>query len=110
MVGKFHIQDELERGDVPKSIQCYMNDTGASENNAREHIRNLIDVTWKKLNKAEVENSIFPQVFIERAKNLARMAQCMYQYGDGHGIGHQVTKDRVMSLLIQPISTNSYSE
>ncbi|XP_022928103.1 terpene synthase 10-like [Cucurbita moschata] len=102
--------DELERGDIPKSIQCYMNDTGASESKAREHVRRLIDETWKKLNKAEVENSIFPQVFIERAKNLARMAQCMYQHGDGHGMGYQEINDRVMSLLIRPISTHSYSK
>lgn len=103
-------QDELKRGDIPKSIQCYMNDTGASENNAREHVRHLIDETWKKLNNVELKNSIFPQMFIERAKNLARMAQCMYQYGDGHGIGHQETKGRVMSLLIQPISIHLCSE
>ncbi|XP_022971751.1 terpene synthase 10-like [Cucurbita maxima] len=96
--------NELERGDVPKSIQCYMNDTGASENNAREHIKNLIDETWKKLNTAEVKNSILPHVFIQIAKNLARMGQCMYQYGDGHGIGRQEINDGVMSLLIQPIS------
>ena len=51
-----------------------MNDTGASENNAREHIKSLIDETWKKINTVEVENSIFPHVFIEIAKNLARMA------------------------------------
>uniref|UniRef100_A0A9I9DTB3 Terpene synthase 10-like n=1 Tax=Cucumis melo TaxID=3656 RepID=A0A9I9DTB3_CUCME len=102
--------DELERGDVPKSIQCYMNDTGASENIAREYIGHLIDETWKKLNKTEFENnySIYPRVFIERAKNLARMAQCMYQYGDGHGMGYQETKDRVMSLLIEPISIHCH--
>lgn len=87
-----------------------MNDTGASESNAREHIRHLIDETWKKLNKVEVENSVFPQVFMEGAKNLARMAQCMYQHGDGHGTGHQETKNRVMSLLIQPISIHPLSE
>ncbi|CAK9316331.1 unnamed protein product [Citrullus colocynthis] len=96
------IRDELERGDVPKSIQCYMNDTGALESNAREHIKHLIDETWKKLNKVEV--------FMEGAKNLARMVQCMYQHGDGHGIGHQETKNRVMSLLIQPISIHPLSE
>jgi hypothetical protein len=35
--------------------------------------------------------------------NLARMAQCMYQYGDGYGIVHLETKDRVKSLLIKPL-------
>ncbi|XP_023512338.1 terpene synthase 10-like [Cucurbita pepo subsp. pepo] len=95
---------ELEKGDVPKSIQCYMNDTGASENNAREHIKSLISETWKKLNTMEVKNSIFPHVFIEIAKNLARMGHCMYQHGDGHGTGCQEINDGVMSLFIQPIS------
>ena len=103
MDGHF-IQVELEKGDVPKSIQCYMNDTGASENNAREHIKSLIGETWKKLNTMEVENSIFSHVFIEIAKNLARMGQCMYQHGDGHGTGCQEINDGVMSLFIQPIS------
>ena len=81
-----------------------MNDTGASENNAREHIKSLIDETWKKINTVEVENSIFPHVFIEIAKNLAKMGQCMYQYGDGHGTGCQKINDGVISLLIQHIS------
>lgn len=97
------IQDELRRGDVPKSIQCYMNDHGMSEKNAREHIKQLIDETWKKLNKVEAKNCMLFQRFVEMAKNLTRMSQCMYQYGDGHGIEHQETKDRVMSLLIRPI-------
>ncbi|KAJ6854550.1 hypothetical protein NC651_039474 [Populus alba x Populus x berolinensis] len=35
--------------------------------------------------------------------NLARMAQCMYQYRDGHGVEHLKTKDRVKSLLINPL-------
>ncbi|XP_023512351.1 terpene synthase 10-like isoform X2 [Cucurbita pepo subsp. pepo] len=94
---------ELERGDVPKSIQCYMNNMGASEKSAREHIKHLIDETWKKLNTVDVENSFFPRVFIEIAKNLGRMAQCIYQHGDGHGAEHQKINDIVMSLLIQPI-------
>ncbi|XP_022928006.1 terpene synthase 10-like [Cucurbita moschata] len=102
--------DELERGDVPKSIQCYMNDTGASENNAREHIKHLIDETWKKLNMVEVENSIFLQVLIKIAQNLARTAQCMFQFGDGHGIGNKETNANVMSLIVRPISIHPYSK
>ncbi|KAF3432677.1 hypothetical protein FNV43_RR23779 [Rhamnella rubrinervis] len=31
--------DELKRGDVVKSIQCYMHQSGASEEDAREHIK-----------------------------------------------------------------------
>ncbi|CAA2977601.1 terpene synthase 10-like [Olea europaea subsp. europaea] len=95
--------DELERGDVPKSIQCYMNETGASEDESRKHIRFLICETWKKINKGRDANCPFSQTFIEIAVNLARMAQYMYQYGDGHGIQNRETKDRILALLFEPI-------
>ncbi|XP_034703599.1 (-)-alpha-terpineol synthase-like [Vitis riparia] len=95
--------DELKRGDVPKSIQCYMHETGACEEDAREHIKCLIGETWKKMNEDRVMESPFSQTFIGIAINLARMAQCMYQYGDGHGVQDRETKDRVLSLLIEPI-------
>ncbi|CAA2977600.1 terpene synthase 10-like isoform X2 [Olea europaea subsp. europaea] len=69
--------DELERGDVPKSIQCYMNETGASKDESCKHIRFLICETWKKINKDRDANCPFSQTFIEIALNLARMAQYM---------------------------------
>ncbi|KAK2989237.1 hypothetical protein RJ640_029535, partial [Escallonia rubra] len=100
-------QDELQRGDNPKSIQCYMHETGASEEDAREHIRHLISETWKKMNEDRVASSLFNQTFIDAAINFARMAQCMYQHGDGHGIEDRETKDRVLSLLINPIPLGS---
>ncbi|CAA2975160.1 terpene synthase 10-like [Olea europaea subsp. europaea] len=98
--------DELERGDVPKSIQCYMNETGASEDELRKHIRFLICETWKKINKGRDANCPFSQTFIEIAVNLARMVQYMYQYGDGHGIQNHETKDRILALLFEPIPLN----
>ncbi|KAL1080666.1 hypothetical protein V6Z11_D09G008600, partial [Gossypium hirsutum] len=42
---------EIKRGDIPKSIQCYMHETGRSEEEAREHIKKLIDATWKNMNR-----------------------------------------------------------
>ncbi|KAF8364597.1 hypothetical protein HHK36_033432 [Tetracentron sinense] len=95
--------DELERGDVPKSIQCYMHESGVSEETAREHIKHLIRDTMKKMNKDRVASSPFPQPFISAAVNATRTAQFMYQYGDGHGVPDQETKERVFSLLVEPI-------
>ena len=69
----------MEIGDVPKSIHCYMNESGASEEAAREHIKSIICDTWKKMNK-EMLNCSFSPSFIEIAINLARMAQCMYEH------------------------------
>ncbi|KAG6670607.1 hypothetical protein I3843_Q051400 [Carya illinoinensis] len=94
--------DELERGDVPKSIQCYMNDTGVSEEDARNYVRSLISATWEKFNKERTVTSPFSKTYIEIAMNLGRMAQCMYQYGDGHGSAESETKDRVLALRFIP--------
>lgn len=89
---------------MPKSIQCYIHETGASEEEAREHIKLLISETWKKMNEEKVAaSSVCSQGFIEIALNLARMSQCMYQYGDGHGSQDSVTRDRVFSLFVDHI-------
>ncbi|RWR93527.1 terpene synthase 2 [Cinnamomum micranthum f. kanehirae] len=42
---------EVARGDVPKSIQCYMYEAGASESVARDHIKYQIAEGWKKMNE-----------------------------------------------------------
>ncbi|KAF9600962.1 hypothetical protein IFM89_014668 [Coptis chinensis] len=76
----------LERGDVPKSIQCYMHETGVLEEVACEYIRHMIGNLWKKMNKDRLDDSFFSQTYIEAVVNLARMAQCMYRYRDGHGV------------------------
>ncbi|PIA33960.1 hypothetical protein AQUCO_03900081v1 [Aquilegia coerulea] len=96
--------DEIARGDNPKSIRCYMHEKGVSEEAARDHIKYLINETWKKMNKAIVASYPFlDEPFISSAPNLGRQSQCIYQYGDGHGIPDQETKDRIKSLFIEPI-------
>ncbi|CAA2934310.1 trans-alpha-bergamotene synthase-like [Olea europaea subsp. europaea] len=94
--------DELKRGDVPKSIQCYMNDTGCSEEVARDYIKDLIDVTLKKTNKDILIDCPFKD-FVGPAMNLARVTQSMYQYGDGFGVPHLETKKNLISLIVEPI-------
>ncbi|KAH7854944.1 hypothetical protein Vadar_019445 [Vaccinium darrowii] len=68
-----------------------------------EHIKYLIGEAWKKMNKDQRVESPCSQTFVELAMNLARMAQCMYQYGDGRGTEGVETKDRILSLLINPV-------
>ncbi|KAK9084957.1 hypothetical protein Sjap_025368 [Stephania japonica] len=95
--------DELRRGDVPKSIQCYMHEKGVAEEIAREHIKNLISEAWKRLNKEQIENSLCPKALIDAAINFARTAQFFYQYGDGYGVSNGVIKGRVLELLAEPL-------
>ncbi|KAJ9554884.1 hypothetical protein OSB04_009498 [Centaurea solstitialis] len=96
--------DEMARGDNPKSIQCYMRESGATEDEARSYIKKLIDKTWKKLNKeiSDTDSSQFLKEFVDYATNIARMAQFMYGEGDGHGHS-DVSKYHILSLLFNPI-------
>ncbi|KAL7001538.1 lysase, partial [Sarracenia purpurea var. burkii] len=91
---RLSIEDETKRGDTPKSVQCYMYENGASEEEAREHIKYLISETWKKMNEVQPTSFSSSKKFIGLAKNLTRVAQCMYQYGDGLGSEDGKTKDR----------------
>nr|WKC16863.1 terpene synthase 2 [Freesia hybrid cultivar] len=95
---------ELERGDVPKAIQCYMKQNRVSEEVAREKIKEMIVSTWEKLNGDLIATSSVVESFQSVALNFPRMAQCIYQYGDGYGDPTQKTKDQIVSLLIQPVS------
>ncbi|XP_058088130.1 monoterepene synthase TPS1, chloropastic-like isoform X2 [Magnolia sinica] len=95
--------DELARGDVPKSIQCYMHEVGVSEEIAREHIKGVISDLWKKMNQHRATLSALPKSFIAAAFDLPRMSTCAYLYGDGFGVPDRETKDIVMSLVVEPI-------
>ncbi|KAL1194647.1 Terpenoid synthase 3 [Cardamine amara subsp. amara] len=95
--------EELARGDTMKSVQCHMNETGASEAESRASIRRMIGVAWDDLN-LEKRSCRLHQGFIEAAANLGRVAQCVYQYGDGHGCPDKAkTVDHVRSLLVHPV-------
>nr|QLC36836.1 terpene synthase 36 [Cannabis sativa] len=96
--------EELERGDAPASIQCYMQEKNVSEKEAREHIKVLISEAWKEMNNSESDDGlIYPISLIEDAKNFARMGLFMYQHGDGHSSQDNRSKERISSLIIKPI-------
>uniref|UniRef100_M4FDR7 Terpene synthase N-terminal domain-containing protein n=2 Tax=Brassica campestris TaxID=3711 RepID=M4FDR7_BRACM len=67
--------DELKRGDVLKSVQCYMNETGASEEKSRAYVEDMISNTWNEMNNEIIshDSSLLPRGFVEAAINLARI-------------------------------------
>ncbi|XP_062119802.1 myrcene synthase, chloroplastic-like [Humulus lupulus] len=89
--------EEFKRGDAPKSIQCYMQETKVSEEEARQHINFLIREAWKEMNN-EHGNPL-----VDDAKNFARMGLFMYQHGDGHGSQDNRSKRRISEFIINPI-------
>ncbi|KAK1405401.1 Santalene synthase [Heracleum sosnowskyi] len=96
--------DEMARGDNLKAVQCYMNDTGASEEVARKYVENLVHETWKILNKDLLGNYPFGEAFLAANPDMARTGQTFYQYGDGHGNPQHWTKDHLKSLLVEPFT------
>ncbi|XP_019171495.1 PREDICTED: (-)-alpha-terpineol synthase-like [Ipomoea nil] len=97
--------DEMLKGDIPKSIQCYMRESGCSEEKAGEYINGLIAETWKKLNGelvTKMERPL-PKEFRRTATNLPRIAQFIYQHGDGFGVRPDEMKNRIVALFFEPI-------
>ncbi|KAF5190440.1 Terpene synthase [Thalictrum thalictroides] len=94
---------ELERGDVPKSIQCYMNDAGVTDEVAQKQIRYLTDEAWTKMNTELWIESPLPEAYVKAAVNFARTGESFYQYEDGHGVPDGETRSRVLSLLVDTV-------
>ncbi|XP_015166116.1 (-)-camphene/tricyclene synthase, chloroplastic-like [Solanum tuberosum] len=96
--------DELKKGDVPKSIQCCMNDKNISEEEARKHINLLIKEMWEVMNKDQISKEmLFSEEFIRIVLNFSRTSHCMYQHGDGHGIQNSHIKNYISKLLFEPL-------
>ncbi|CDP19906.1 unnamed protein product [Coffea canephora] len=95
---------ELERGDAPSSILCYMRQENVSEEVAREHIRSIIWRTWKKINSRCIKTSTFLQKSAKYIVNEARVAHFIYQHGDGFGVQDRENRKRVLSNLIEPLA------
>ena len=93
----------MARGDNVKSVQCHMHETGSPEAESRAYMREMIGVAWEDLN-LERNSCWLHQGFVEAAANLGRVAQCIYQYGDGYGSPEKAkTVDHVRSLLVYPV-------
>ncbi|KAF8043190.1 hypothetical protein BT93_A1511 [Corymbia citriodora subsp. variegata] len=100
--------DEMLRGDSPKAVECYMNESGASREAAVEHVKDVIWENWKTMNEQAFGDCPFPgmEAFIEACLNLPRASHSFYRYRDGHGVPDCETKDFIMSFLIQPAPIN----
>ncbi|KAG6528910.1 terpene synthase 10-like [Zingiber officinale] len=94
---------EIERGDVPKSIQCCMHERGVSEEVAREQVKELIRGNWRCMNGDRAAATSFDEMLKTVALGIARASQFFYHNGDKYGKADGETMNQVMSLLINPI-------
>ncbi|CAN6708170.1 unnamed protein product [Malus baccata var. baccata] len=99
---------EGERGDVAKSVECCMKERGVSEEEAQDYINELICYSWTKINEESSKTAI-PKSIVKLSLNMARTAHSIFQHGDGIGTSIGVTKDRLISLIYNPIPTNTHN-
>ncbi|CAA2986554.1 Alpha-farnesene synthase [Olea europaea subsp. europaea] len=97
---------ELERGDAPSSILCYMREANVPEEEAREHIRNIISNLWKKINGLCINGSPKLLQTLLYIINIARVAHFIYQNGDGFSVQDGETRHQVLSCLLEPLPLN----
>ncbi|KAF3773327.1 putative terpene synthase 13 [Nymphaea thermarum] len=75
--------DEQERGYDASYIECYMKEFGVTEEEAREHVEQMIGSAWEKLNREclvlPTNPNPFPPSFARVALNAARACPVMYQ-------------------------------
>ncbi|XP_040935305.1 alpha-farnesene synthase-like [Gossypium hirsutum] len=93
---------EKERGDAPSSIHCYMREMNVSEKEAEEHIKSMINNTWKKINGQCLKNqshNLLPCSFVKVTTNVARMVQCLYQFGLVMGSAFKTKRLETISFL-----------
>jgi len=82
-----------------------MNETGASEEAAREHIMHMVREAWKWMNRAMFEDYRIPGLgpFIGACVNTARICHTFYGCGDGFGQSSNITKDSLASAIYDPV-------
>nr|WNI01950.1 terpene synthase [Psidium guajava] len=104
-VSKIPSLHELARGDNVKALECYMNETGASEEAAREHVRHLMRETWTTMNRDVFEDCPYPGFgpFRSACFNMARASQCFYHCGDEHGLSEHETGIHIVLALFEPV-------
>ncbi|CAN1843876.1 Probable terpene synthase 12 [Linum perenne] len=113
---------EIARGETVNAISCYMNENGVSEEEARKHLKSMIDQAWKNMNQEllllstvnnmDDDNSApeFAKSFVRSVFNLARIAHYTYQRGDSHGNPDAGSKKTIFSLIFEPIVNDSKFE
>ncbi|XP_077246034.1 (-)-germacrene D synthase-like [Tasmannia lanceolata] len=96
--GKF----EQERGHVASTIQCYVKEHGASEQQVCDKFEEMILIAWKDINQACIEQPV-SLTLLMRLVNLTRVMEELYKYDDGYTFPGGATKERITLLFVDPI-------
>ncbi|KAI7755456.1 hypothetical protein M8C21_006430 [Ambrosia artemisiifolia] len=94
---------EQERNHVASSIECYQNETGASEEEACDYMLKQVEDAWKLINRESLRPTNIPVSLVNIIINLARLAHETYKHNDGITDAGEEAINYVKSLLVYPM-------
>ncbi|XP_043689739.1 (-)-germacrene D synthase-like [Telopea speciosissima] len=94
---------EQERGHVYSAVECYMEQYNIPELEVHDELNKKVEDAWKDINEACMKPMAFPMPLLLRCVNLARITDVTYKYKDGYTLSHEVLKEFITSLFIDPI-------
>ncbi|KAK9155950.1 hypothetical protein Sjap_003430 [Stephania japonica] len=78
-------QIEQQRGDVASAVECYMKEYGASEQEACDEIKKMIEEAWKDVNEEcfmTRQSRVLPWPLPLRIVSLSRTPNLIYKYDE----------------------------
>ncbi|RWR93513.1 terpene synthase 1 [Cinnamomum micranthum f. kanehirae] len=96
-------ESEQERGHVASSVQLYMKENECTYDEACVMLQGKVERAWKDINKECLKPTPVPMPFLVRVVNLARVIEVLYQNRDGYTDSTHETKERILSVLVNPI-------
>ncbi|KAJ4726169.1 Sesquiterpene synthase [Melia azedarach] len=94
---------EQKRGHVASSVECFMKQHGATEEEACNELQKQVTTAWKVINEECLRPTSVPTPLLMRILNLTRVIDVIYKDEDGYTHAGVVLKDYVSSLLINPV-------
>ncbi|KAI9186809.1 hypothetical protein LWI28_021191 [Acer negundo] len=94
---------EQKRGHVASSVECFMNQHGATEEETYNEFWKQVRSAWKDINEECLLPTVVPMPLLTRILNLARVIDVIYKDEDGYTHAGGFLKDFVASLLTNPV-------
>ncbi|KAL5804314.1 hypothetical protein ACOSQ3_031114 [Xanthoceras sorbifolium] len=94
---------EQKRRHVASSVQCFMKQHRATEEEACNELRIQVSNAWKDINEECLLPTAVPMPLLTRVVNLARCTDVIYKDKDCYTHAEVIMKDFVASLFINPV-------
>ncbi|KAI8552785.1 hypothetical protein RHMOL_Rhmol06G0294900 [Rhododendron molle] len=96
---------EQERGHIASSIECYMKQYGATEEEAIVEFQKRVTNAWKDMNSEFLRPTPVPMPLLRLPLNLARVIYVLYRDGDNYTHSGTKLKGFVTLVLVDPVPT-----